>query len=133
MDPLTLIVITLLIWGVSSVLNHLFTNEPEDDYYSKTFDHFQTDSIEEISDIDSKSLNTPTEFTTDEITDPTYCYLSHNIYHHICSSDFSLSDDFLSSESSFDNWSNTMDNSFSSWDDWNDPWDSWNSSWNDWS
>jgi hypothetical protein len=90
-------------------------NLADDSYNGLLADSFSSSSL---SDNDSTSSH-------DIYTDPSYCHLPGNIYHHMCHNDddrSSIFDDH-SSSSNWDDWTSTGS------DDWgSSSWDSWSSS-----
>ena len=63
----------------------------------------------------------------DEVTDPTYCYLSYNIYNDTCYADsdentFSAFDSYYDDDHDDDSWDNCWDYDEYCWDD-SDDWD----------
>ncbi|RUM49028.1 MAG: hypothetical protein DSY47_04435 [Hydrogenothermus sp.] len=88
--------------------NESFSNSDEEYQEDK---YTSGEIISENISIDDNPSNS-TNFT-DEITDPTYCYLPYNIHHDDC---FNNDDDTLS-----DYWDNHWDDYWNN--NWNDDWD----------
>jgi hypothetical protein len=85
-----------------------------------SYNDWSADSSSSSSFLDNDSTS-----SHDIYTDPSYCHLPGNIYHHMCHNDddrSSSSDDYWSS-SSWDDWTSSGS------DDWgSSSWDSWSSS-----
>ncbi len=93
----------------------LHIEDDEDEIYEGTEDSWDDDSF----------LEDETDYGSDIITDPAYCFLEGNIYHDMCDDHHDSSWDYSFDSHDFtDDW-DTPD----SWDFWDDSSSSWNDDW----
>lgn len=105
-----LLIIAIVIWAQNS---EIALSEPTS---TQTKDFITANSSQDNNSSDLSDDDDDFSSTSDEITDPSYCYLPYNIYHGSCMGD----DDSISSTS----WDDDFSSSF-----WDDDWSS--SSWDD--